>query len=59
MVDGIHNNRRKRKKGKKRRSVLQRLHEKQIEVDRRERKLPQQEMPHDMQEKEIEQKPKK
>ena len=59
MVDGLHNNRRKRKKGKKRRSVLKRLHEKQMEMARRERKLPQQELPQVMQEQEIERKPKK
>ena len=58
MVDGLHNNRRKRKKGKKRRSVLKRLHEKQQEVDRREKKLPQQDQPQAMQEQEIERKPK-
>ena len=59
MVDGLHNNRRKRKKGKKRRSVLKRLHEKQLEVARREKKFPQQELPQFMQEQEIERKPKK
>ena len=59
MVDGLHNNHRKRKKGKKRRSVLKRLHEKQLEVARREKKLPQQELPQIMQEQEIERKPKK
>ena len=48
MVDGLHNNRRKRKKGKKRRSVLKRLREKQMEVARRGRNLPQQEPPHVM-----------
>ena len=37
MVDGLHNKRRKRKKGKKRRSVLKRLHEKQKEVAREEK----------------------
>ena len=59
MVDGLNNNRKKRKKGKKRRSVLKRLHEKQMEMARRERKLPQQELPQVMQEQEIERKPKK
>ena len=59
MVDGIHNNRRKRKEGKKRSSVLKRLHEKQMEVSIRERKLPQQKQPQVMQEQEIERKPKK
>lgn len=59
MIDGLHNNRRKRKRGKKRRSVLKRLHEKQLEVARREKKLPQQELPQIMQEQEIERKPKK
>ena len=59
MVDGLHNNRRKRKKGKKRRSVLKRLHEKQLEVARREKKFPQQELPQVMQEQEIERKLKK
>ena len=59
MIDGLHNNRRKRKKGKKRRSVIKRLHEKQMEVVRRERKLPQQEQSWVMQEQEIERKPKK
>ncbi len=59
MVDGLHNNRRKRKKVKKRRSVIKRLHEKQMEVVRRERKLPQQEQSWVMQEQEIERKPKK
>ena len=58
MVDGLNNNRRKRKIGKKRRSVLKRLHEKQMEVARRERKLSQQEIPLVMQEQEIERKPK-
>lgn len=58
MVDGLHNNRRKRKKGKKRRSVLKRLHEKQMEVARREKKFPQQELPQVMQEQELERKPK-
>ena len=58
MVDGLHNNRRKRKKRKKRRSVLKRLHEKQMEVARRERKLPKQELPQAAQEQEIERKPK-
>ena len=56
MIDGLHNNRRKRKKGKKRRSVLIRLHEKQMEVARRERKLPEQNLPQVMQEQEIERK---
>ena len=59
MIDGLHNNRKKREKGKKRRSVLKRLHEKQMEVARREGKLPQQELPQAMQEQEIERKPKK
>lgn len=59
MVDGLHNNRRKRKKGKKRRSVLKRLHEKQLEVARREKKIPQQELPQAAQEREIERKQKK
>ena len=59
MVDGLHNNHRKRKKGKKRRSVIKRLHEKQMEVARRERKIPQQELPQAVQEQEIERKPKK
>ena len=58
MVDGLHNNRKKRKKGKKRRSVLKRLHEKQMEVARREKRFPQQELPQAMQEQEIERKPK-
>ena len=57
MVDGLHNNRRKRKK--KRRSVIKRLHEKQLEVARREGKLPQQKLTQVMQEQEIERKPKK
>lgn len=56
MVDGLHNNRRKRKKGKKRKSVIKRLHEKQMEVARREKKLSQQELPQIMQEQEIERK---
>ena len=59
MVDGLNNNRRKRKIGKKRRSVLKRLHEKQMEVARRERKLPQKEQSQVIQEQEIELKPKK
>ena len=59
MVDGLHNNHRKRKIEKKRRSVLKRLHEKQLEVARRERKHPQQELPQPMQEQEIQRKPKK
>ena len=59
MVDGLHNNRRKRMKGKKRRSVLKRLHEKQLEVSRREKNLPQQEFPQAVQEQEIERKTKK
>ena len=59
MIDGIHNNRRKQKKRKKRRSVLKRLHEKQLDVARRERTLPQQALPQVMQEHEIERKPKK
>ena len=58
MVDGLNNNRKKRKKGKKRKSILKRLHEKQLEVARRERNLPQQETPHVIQEQEIERKPK-
>ena len=57
MVDGLHNNRKRRKKGKKRRSVLKRLHEKQVEVARREKLLHQQELPQVMQEQEIERKP--
>ena len=57
MVDGLHNNRRKRKKGKKRRSVLKRLHEKQLEVARKEKRVSQQELPQVMQEQEIERKP--
>ena len=59
MVDGLHNNRKKQKQGKKPRSVLKRLHEKQVEVARRERILPQQDLPQVMQEQEIELKPKK
>ena len=59
MIDGLNNNRKKRKRGKKRRSVLKRLHEKQMEVSRRERKLPDQNLPQVMQEQEIERKPKK
>ena len=59
MIDGLHNNRSKRKKGKKRRSVLKRLHEKQVEVARTEKMLHQQELPQVMQEQEIERKPKK
>lgn len=59
MVDGLHNNRKKQKKAKKRRSVLKRLHEKQLEVARREKGAPQPEMPQVMQEQEIERKPKK
>ena len=59
MVDGLNNNRKKRKKWKKRRSVLKRLHEKQLEVARWGRDLPQQEPPHVMQKQEIERKPKK
>ena len=58
MVDGLHNNRRKGKKGKKRRSVIKRLHEKQLEVARRKKKAPQQVLPQVMQEQEIERKPK-
>lgn len=58
MVDGLHNNRRKRKKGKKRRSVIKRLHEKQMEVATREKRVPQQGLPQVMQEQEIERKPK-
>lgn len=58
-VDGIHNNRRKRKKGKKRRSVLKRLHEKQLEVTRREKKLPQHELSQAAHEHDIERKSKK
>ena len=58
MIDGLHNNRSKRKKGKKRRSVLIRLHEKQMEVARREKRVPQQELPQVMQEQDIERKPK-
>ena len=59
MVDGLHNNHKKRKKGKKRRSVLKRLHEKQMEVARREKKIPQQELPQFIHEQELERKPKK
>ena len=59
MIDGLHNNRRKQKKRKKRRSVLKRLHEKQLDVARRERTFPQQALPQVMQEHEIERKPKK
>ena len=59
MVDGLYNNRRKRKKGKKRRSIIKRLHEKQMEVARRERKLPQQEKSQVMLGQEMERKPKK
>ena len=59
MVDGLHNNRRKRKKKEKRKSVLKRLHGKQLEVAKRERKLPQQGLSQVMQEKEIEWKSKK
>ena len=58
MVDGLHNNRRKWKKRKKHSSVLKRLHEKQMEVARREKRVPQQELPQIMQEQEIERKPK-
>ena len=58
MVDGLNNNRKKRKKGKKRRSVLKRLHEKQMEVARRKKRIPQQELPQVIQEQEIERKPK-
>ena len=59
MVDGLHNNSRKRKRGKKRRSVLKRLHEKQMEMARREKRVPQQNLPQVMQEQEheIERKP--
>ena len=59
MVDGLHNNSRKRKRGKKRRSVIKRLHEKQIEVARGEKRVPQQNLPQVMQEQEheIERKP--
>ena len=59
MVDGLHNNRRKRKKGMKRKSVLKRLHEKQMDVDRREKKLPQQGLQQVILEQEIERRPKK
>lgn len=55
MVDGLHNNRKKRKK-KKRRSVLKRLHEKQMEVAKREKRVPYQDLPQFMQEHEIERK---
>ena len=58
MVDGLHNNCRKRKEGKKRRSIIKRLHEKQLEVARREKRLSQQELPRVMQEQEIERKQK-
>ena len=54
MVDGLHNNRRKRKKGKKRRSVLKRLNEKQLEVARREKRFPKQELAQVIQEQEYE-----
>ena len=56
MVDGLHNNRKKRKK-KKRKSVLKRLHEKQMEVAKREKRVPYQDLPQFMQEHEIERKP--
>ena len=59
MIDGLNNNRRKRKKEKKRRSVLKRLHEKQLEVERRERKLPQQDLRQALEKQEIERKQKK
>ena len=59
MVDGLHNNQKKRKQGKKPRSVLKRLHEKQMEVARREGKFPHQQLPQVMQKQEIERKPKK
>lgn len=49
----------KRQSKKKRRSVLKRLHEKQMEVAGREKKAPQPEMPQALQEQEIERKPKK
>jgi len=49
----------KRQSKKKRRSVLKRLHEKQMEVAGREKKAPQPEMPQAMQEQEIERMPKK
>ena len=55
MVDGLHNNRKKRKK-KKRKSVLKRLHEKQMEVAKREKRVPYQDLPRFMQEHEIERK---
>lgn len=55
MVDGLHNNRKKRKK-KKRKSVLKRLHEKQMEVAKREKRVPYQDLPQFMQEHEIERK---
>ena len=59
MVDGLHNNSRKRKRGKKRRSVLKRLHEKQMEMARREKRVPQQNLPQVTEEQEhgIERKP--
>ena len=58
MIDGLHNNRKKQKKRKKRKSVIKRLYEKKLEVARRERKLPQQELPQVIQEQEIERKSK-
>ena len=54
MVDGLHNNRKKRKKRKKRRSVLKRLNEKQLEVARREKRFPKQELAQVIQEQEYE-----
>lgn len=60
MVDGLHNNRKKTKKGKKRRSVIKRLREKQLEVAKSKGKLPKQVLPQVMmQEQDIERKPKK
>lgn len=59
MVDGLHNNSRKRKRGKKRRSVLKRLHEKQMVVDKREKRVPQQNLLQGMREQEIERKSQK
>ena len=58
MVDGLNNNWKKRKKRKKRRSVLKRLHEKQMEVAKREKRVPQQDRSQVLQGQEIERKPK-
>jgi len=46
----------KRQSKKKRRSVLKRLHEKQMEVAKREKRVPYQDLPQFMQEHEIERK---